>query len=56
MHCISDTARPAPDCSAVACFAELCADGSRAPVPEGKCCPDKSECLVFSNDIEDWAL
>jgi len=44
------------DCRKVACFDERCTDGSRAPVPIGKCCPDRKMCLVFSNDIEDWAL
>ena len=44
------------DCTNVACFEENCADGSRAPVPLGRCCPDRAMCLVFSNDIEDWAL
>ena len=45
-----------PDCRDVACFVERCSDGSRAPVPPGRCCPDRSQCLIFSNDIEDWAL
>jgi len=45
-----------PDCRNVACFVERCSDGSRAPVPPGRCCPDRNQCLVFSNDIEDWAF